>query len=88
MGFGEALHDAVQVGGKALDVARGHHAAPVAAGGAAVLEYHVADERSGEDPAVHQDAVDLNEIIRKIAHDWSVSIRRAEGKIDGSRLSR
>ena len=73
-GLGKVLLDAVHMGSEALDVAGGYHAAPVATGRAAVLEHRVAHEGSGEDPAVHQDAVDLDEILRKGSHDWSRSI--------------
>src|SRR3989441_9981313 len=74
LGLREIPHDAVHVGGEAFDVPARHDAPAVATGRATLLDDYIADERGGEDPAIHQDTVDFDEALRKGSHDWSYSI--------------
>jgi len=57
------------MGGEAFDVPARHDAPSVATRRATLLEDDIADERGGEDPAIHQDAVDFDEALREGSHD-------------------
>src|SRR5207245_3340 len=70
LGLGEIPHDAVHVGGEACDVPARHDAPAVTTRRATLLDDDIADERGGEDPAIHQDTVDFNEALRKGSHGW------------------
>src|SRR5207253_9749763 len=74
LGLGQIPHDADHVGSEPLDVPARHDAPPVAARRATLLNYHVTDEGGGEDPAIHQDAVDFDKALGKGSHGWSLSI--------------
>src|SRR5437870_3061706 len=70
LGLGEILYDAIYVGGEACDVPARHDAPAVTTRRATLLDDDIADERGGEDSAIHQDTIDFDEALGKGSHGW------------------